>query len=72
MMPVDREGRAGERRRAERAFVEPRARVGEAAAVARQHLDIGEQMVAEGDRLRRLQMGEAGHDHVGAFERARR
>ena len=26
-------------------------------------------MMAEGDRLRRLQMGEAGHDHRGAFER---
>ena len=48
-------------RGAERAFVEPRARVGEAAAVARRHLDIGEQMMAEGHRLRRLQMGEARH-----------
>ena len=27
-------------------------------------------MMAEGDRLRRLQMGEARHDHRGAVERA--
>ena len=38
----------------------------EAAGVARQHLDIGEQMVAEGDRLGRLEMGEARHHHAGA------
>ena len=30
LVPVDRERRAGQRRRAERAFVEPRARIGEA------------------------------------------
>ena len=29
-------------------------------------------MMAEGDRLRRLQMGEARHDHTGALERAGR
>ena len=40
--------------------------------IARQHLDIGEQMMAERHRLRRLEMGEARHHHVGAFERARR
>ena len=58
---VDREGGAGERRRAERAFVEAPPRIREAAAVAGEHLDIGEEMVAEGDRLRRLQMREARH-----------
>ena len=36
----DRERRAGERRRAERGFVEALAGVGEAAAVAADHLDI--------------------------------
>ena len=46
-------------------LVEPRARVGEAAAVARQHLHVGQEVMAEGDGLRRLQMGEARHDHVG-------
>ena len=34
-------------------LVEPLARIGEAAAVARDHLDIGEEMMAESDRLRR-------------------
>ena len=43
--------------------------IGEAAAVARQHLDIGEQMMAEGHRLRALQMREAGHDRVGIAPR---
>ena len=61
---VDRERGAGERRGAERALVEAPARVGEAPAVAGEHLDIGEEMVAEGHRLRRLQMREARH-HAG-------
>ena len=51
-------------RRAERALVEPLAGIGEAAAVARQHLDVSQQMVAEGDGLRRLQMREARHHHI--------
>ena len=37
-----------------------------APGVAAEHLDIGEQVMAEGDRLGRLQMGEARHHHVGA------
>ena len=60
---IDRERRAGQRRRPERALVEPLARIGEPAAVARQHLDVGQQMMAEGDRLRRLQMREPRHHH---------
>ena len=67
---VDRKRGAGERRGAERAFVEPVARIGETAAIARKHLDIGQQMMAKRDGLRRLQMGEAGHHHVGGVERA--
>ena len=35
-----------------------------ALTVALQHLDIGEQVVAEGDRLRDLQVGEARHDEA--------
>ena len=66
---VDRKRRAGERAGAERAFIEPLARIGEAAAVARRHLDIGEQMMAERHRLRRLQMGEARHHGGGVLER---
>ena len=66
---VDGEARAGERRGAERTLVEPPARIREAAAVAGQHLDIGEQMMAEGDGLGGLQMGEARHDRGGVVER---
>ena len=64
-LAVDRERGAGKRRRAERRFVQPLAAIGEAAAVARKHLDIGEEMMAEGDRLRALQMREARHHRVG-------
>jgi hypothetical protein len=38
-------------------------------AVAAEHFDIGEQMMAEGDRLGRLQMGEARHDGAGVRRR---
>ena len=61
---VDRIGRAGQRRRAERAFVEPFARIGEPAGIAPEHFDIGQKMMAEADRLGVLQMGEAGQDRV--------
>jgi hypothetical protein len=64
LLPIDREGGAGERRRAERRFVQPLAAIGEARAVAREHLDIGEEVMAEGDGLRTLQMREAGHHGV--------
>ena len=60
---------AGERGGAERGFVQPLARVAQAAAVARRHLDIGEQMMAEGHRLRGLQMGEARHHGAGMLQR---
>ena len=59
---VDGKAGAGERAGAERAFVQAAAAIGEASAVARQHLDIGQQMMAEGDGLGDLKMGEARHD----------
>ncbi len=62
---VDRERGAGERRRAERTFVEPPAAIGEPRAVATDHLDIGEKMVAEGHGLGDLQMGIARHHRRG-------
>jgi len=62
---VDRKRGAGERSRAERALVEAFAAIGEAPAVAAEHLDIGHEMVAEGHRLGNLQMRVAGHHGVG-------
>ena len=57
--------RAGERRGAERQAVHAPAAVGEALGVAREHLEVGEQVVAEGHRLRDLQVREARHHGVG-------
>jgi hypothetical protein len=68
-LAVDREGGAGERRGAERAFVQRAAGVGEPAAVAAEHFDIGEQVMAERHRLRGLQMREARHDGLGVRQR---
>ena len=42
--------------------------IDEPAAIARQHLHVGQQMVAEGHGLGGLQMGEAGHDRRGAVQ----
>jgi hypothetical protein len=63
-VPVDGEGRAGQGRGAQRALVHPRPGVGEAAGVAAEHLHIGHHVVAEGHRLGRLQVREAGHQRV--------
>src|SRR5665811_1794860 len=40
-----------------------------AAAIARRHFDIGQQMMAEGHRLRGLQMGETRHHRAGVRQR---
>ena len=63
---VDRKGGPGECRRTERAFVEAAPAIGEPAAVAPEHLDIGQQVMTEGHRLGDLQMGVARH-HRGGF-----
>ena len=68
-LPVDGEARAGKRRGAQGTLGKPLGGVGEAAAVAREHLDIGEAMMAEGDGLGGLQMGEAGHHGAGVLMR---
>ena len=44
--------------------VGPAARVGEPATVALEHLDVGEQVVGEQDRLGRLDVGRPGQDGV--------
>ena len=64
---VDGKRRAGQGGGAERAFVQAPAGVGNAAAVAAEHLDIGEQVVAERHRLCRLEMRVAGHHRVGVL-----
>ena len=64
-LAVDRERGAGQRRGAQRQFVEPPPAIGEPAAVAPEHLDIGQQMMAEGHRLGDLEMGEARHHRRG-------
>ena len=62
---VDGKGRAGQGGGAQGALVEPFAAILEPPAIAAEHLHIGHHMVAEGDRLGGLQMGEAGHHRVG-------
>ena len=56
---------AGQRRGAERRFVDPPPRVGKPRPVAPEHGGIGQHVVPEGHRLGRLQVGEAGHDRIG-------
>lgn len=65
MRTVDRKGRAGERCRAEWHRIHAPAAVGETLPIAQQHLEPGEEVVAEGDGLRGLQVREAGHDGSG-------
>jgi hypothetical protein len=64
-LAVDREARAGERGASQRQPVHAPATIGESLGVAREHGFVGEQMVTEGDRLRDLQVGIAGHDRAG-------
>ena len=56
---------AGEGARAKWAFVEPAPAISDATAVAANHFHIGQQVMAEGDRLRRLQVGKARHHGGG-------
>ena len=65
LMAIDRKAGSGERGRAEGAFVHPSKRVAATAEIARRHLGIGEAMMAEGDGLGDLKMGEARHHRIG-------
>ena len=48
-----------------RELIEALATVQQAVAIAAQHLEPGHEVVAKGDGLCRLEVGEAGHDGVG-------
>ncbi len=58
---VKRVGGAGEGTCSERACVHSSADIGEAASVAAEHFEICAEVMCESNRLRFLQMGEAGH-----------
>src|SRR3954451_11509722 len=62
---VDRECGAGERGGAEWALVEPNAAIGKTASIAPDHLDIGQQVMSERDRLSDLKMRKPGHHGIG-------
>ena len=66
---VQRIGRAGQSARAERRDRHALFAVLKARTVPQQHVAIGQQMMAEGDRLRPLQVGVAGHDEIIGFLR---
>ncbi len=70
-LAVDGEAGAGQRGGAERQPVDAPAAVGEALAVALEHRHVGEQVMAERDRLRHLQVRVAGHDQRGVARRLR-
>ena len=62
---VDGEARSGKGRSTQRVLVHALSCIGQPRTVARQHLDIGQHVVAEGHRLGDLQVGEARHDGGG-------
>ena len=66
---IDRVARTGECGRAERQAVHAGAAVAHALRVAREHLDVREQVMAERDGLGDLQVREARHDRVGVLFR---
>ena len=61
---IDREGGAGQRSRPQRQPIDAAARVEHPLAVALEHLDVGQQMVAEGHGLGDLQVGKPRHHGV--------
>ena len=64
-LPVEREAGAGDARPIP-AVTRQRAgqRIGEAAAVPLEHLDVGQQVMREQHRLGRLHVSVAGHDRI--------
>ena len=68
-LPVDGERRARERARAQRHDIAALIDALEAGEVAREHAEIRQQMMAEGNRLCPLQMRIARHDDVRVLRR---
>src|SRR5690606_24300410 len=64
---VGREAGARQRGRPQRRFVQALAGVSKTAAIAPDHLVIRHQVMAEGDGLGHLKVGEAGHYGFGMF-----
>src|SRR5574343_999335 len=67
VVAVDGEGGAGQRGGAQRQAVDALAAVGHALGVAAQHFHVSQHVVAEGDRLCHLQVGEARHHGVSVL-----
>ena len=65
VLAVDRQGRAGQGRRAQRQDVEPLPAIGQSVAVAGELLDEGQEVMRGQDRLGPLQVGVAGQDQAG-------
>ena len=63
-LPIERVAGPGERPGAQRRDVEPGAGIGDAPAIALQHLDVREQVVGEQDGLGGLHVCRAGQDGV--------
>ena len=68
-LPVDGIGRRRQRAAPEGGFVHPPGGIRQTAEVPQQHIGVGHQVVPEGDGLRPLQVGVAGHDGLGVLRR---
>src|SRR3546814_6058601 len=66
-LAIDRVRRARQGGGAQRQAVDPLAAIGQAFRIAAEHFGIGQQMMAKGDRLRHLQVGEAGQYGASVF-----
>ena len=64
-LAIDRIARSGERRTAQRQYVDALSAIQKSIGVARQHRLICHQVMAESDRLRDLKVGESRHDRRG-------
>ncbi len=64
-LAIQRVAGARQSRRAQRQAVDPGANLLQALGIAAEHFHISQHVVAKAYRLRHLQMGKAGHDHVG-------